>query len=71
MPGFLVAGGVLQSEGEDRAAFFDGILAVGVGGEGTGDFVEGGGGGEGFCGGLDGGSMDYRALSGRVCGECA
>jgi hypothetical protein len=59
VPGFLIAGRVLQGEGEDRAAFFDGVLAVGVGGEGTGDFVEGGAGGEGFWCGLDGDSIQY------------
>jgi hypothetical protein len=45
---------VLQRKGEDRAALFDRVFAVRLGGrEGARDFVEGGGGGEGVCGRQD------------------
>lgn len=44
---FLLAGLVLEVEGEDGAAGFDGVFARGLGGEGGGDVVEGDGGGEG------------------------
>lgn len=48
MPCLFLAGGVLELEGEDCGAFFDGVFAVFGGGvEGVVDCVEGGGGGEG------------------------
>lgn len=43
---------ILQREGEDGAALFDGIFTFGVVGERGGDEVEGGGGGPGVCEGV-------------------
>jgi hypothetical protein len=54
VPCFFLPGAVLQLEGEDSGAFFDGVFAVGfVFFQGGVDGVEGGGGGEGVCEGLD------------------
>ena len=51
VPAVGVAGGVLQREGEDGAAFLDRVLAARVVGRQRGvDGVEGRGGGEGVCG---------------------
>jgi hypothetical protein len=47
VPCLFCAGCVLELEGEDAVALFDGVFAVGVaGGEGLRDGIEGGGGGE-------------------------
>lgn len=46
VPAGRLAGLVLEGEGEDGLALLDGVLALGVGLEGVGDGVEGGGGGE-------------------------
>ena len=42
MPGFLGAGLVLEGEGEDGTAFFDGVGTFGGGGQGGVYGVEGG-----------------------------
>lgn len=49
IPLLCLAGFVLEVEGEDGAAGFDGVFAGGIRGEGLGDGVEGDGGGEGVC----------------------
>ena len=66
VPAVGVAGGVLQREGEDGAAFLDRVLAARVVGRQRGvDGVEGRGGGEGVCG-----LVSSRGREGRlgVCG---
>jgi hypothetical protein len=50
VPGFLGAGAVFEGESEDGTAFFDGVFALGRGGEGGIYGVEGSGGGELGCG---------------------
>lgn len=52
MPVFRVAVGVFEGEGEDGAAFLDGVFAVFLALEGVGKEVEGGGGGVGVCSAL-------------------
>jgi len=52
VPAFGLTGCVLEGEGEDTFALFDGGSTLGFGGGDEGvDSVKGGGGGEGVCGG--------------------
>jgi hypothetical protein len=74
VPGFLGTRGVFEGEGEDGAAFFDCVFALGFGGEGGVYGVEGGGGGEVCCVLVS--RRSWKAGSGKgqltVCdGHCA